>query len=106
MILFSLFLSDSIKNILQCFLYYLHHYIATCIKHSLGAGHSNVIILLRVYAPPNSFDWHSNFGYLTDLLERHTNSCKRTETTERHEISLACILLRSNDHANARFFKQ
>ena len=67
-----------------------------------GAVHSNVVILLRVYAAPDSFDWHFNVGYLADLLERHTKSCKRIETTGRQEKSLACILLYSDDHTNAK----
>ena len=31
-----------------------HRYITTCIKHLFNADHSNVVILLRVYAAPNS----------------------------------------------------
>ena len=60
--------------------------------------HSNVVRLLRIYTP-NLFDWHSNVWHLIDQLERHANSYKRIETTGRQEKALACIHMRSNDHA-------
>ena len=63
--------------------------------------HSNVVILLRVYAP-NPFDWHSNVGDLIDPLEPRANSFEWIETTEKQKKALACIRMRSNDHTNAK----
>ena len=52
------FFRDGIIKIIKCYLntkYYLHRYIGTCAKHLLDAVHLNPVILLCVYATPNSF---------------------------------------------------